>query len=112
MYQFISRSLGIEQGLMQCQENLPKLGQLLPRLFETSVGCLHQISGYRATSAHAWWHKIGLVNKSWIVPVGGFLGAGKTTLILAAARHLRHILTMRIYFADFTKIQVENIGIG
>jgi hypothetical protein len=29
------------------------------------------------------------VNKSWIVPVGGFLGAGKTTLILAAARHLR-----------------------
>jgi hypothetical protein len=29
------------------------------------------------------------VNKSWIVPVGGFLGAGKTTLILAAARLLR-----------------------
>jgi hypothetical protein len=29
------------------------------------------------------------VNKTWIVPVGGFLGAGKTTLILAAARHLR-----------------------
>ena len=29
------------------------------------------------------------MKKSWIVPVGGFLGAGKTTLILAAARHLR-----------------------
>jgi hypothetical protein len=29
------------------------------------------------------------VNKSWIVPIGGFLGAGKTTLILAAARLLR-----------------------
>lgn len=29
------------------------------------------------------------MNNSWIVPVGGFLGAGKTTLILAAARLLR-----------------------
>jgi len=29
------------------------------------------------------------MKKSWIVPVGGFLGAGKTTLILAAARHLQ-----------------------
>ncbi len=29
------------------------------------------------------------MTKSWIVPVGGFLGAGKTTLILAAARLLR-----------------------
>jgi hypothetical protein len=29
------------------------------------------------------------VNKTWIVPVAGFLGAGKTTLILAAARLLR-----------------------
>jgi hypothetical protein len=29
------------------------------------------------------------VNKSWIVPIGGFLGAGKTTLILVAARLLR-----------------------
>jgi hypothetical protein len=29
------------------------------------------------------------VNKSWIVPIGGFLGAGKTTLIVAAARLLR-----------------------
>jgi CobW/HypB/UreG family nucleotide-binding protein len=29
------------------------------------------------------------VDKSWIVPVGGFLGAGKTTLILAAAQLLR-----------------------
>lgn len=29
------------------------------------------------------------MNKSWIVPIGGFLGAGKTTLILSAARLLR-----------------------
>jgi CobW/HypB/UreG, nucleotide-binding domain len=29
------------------------------------------------------------VNNSWIVPVGGFLGAGKTTLILSAAQLLR-----------------------
>ncbi len=29
------------------------------------------------------------MKKSWIVPVGGFLGAGKTTLILAAARRLQ-----------------------
>jgi hypothetical protein len=29
------------------------------------------------------------VKQSWIVPIGGFLGAGKTTLILAAARVLR-----------------------
>src|SRR6185312_8109073 len=89
MYEFISRSLGIEQGFMQCQENLPELRQLLPRLFETSVGCLHQTSGYRATPARTWCHKIGLVKKSWIVPVGGFLGAGKTTLVIAAARHLQ-----------------------
>src|SRR5581483_12486880 len=27
--------------------------------------------------------------RPWIIPVGGFLGAGKTTLILAAARVLR-----------------------
>jgi hypothetical protein len=29
--------------------------------------------------------------KPWIVVVGGFLGAGKTTLILAAARELEHL---------------------
>ena len=28
-------------------------------------------------------------NRPWLVLVGGFLGAGKTTLILSAARELR-----------------------
>jgi Ni2+-binding GTPase involved in maturation of urease and hydrogenase len=39
------------------------------------------------------------VKRPWLVPVGGFLGAGKTTLILAAARQLggRGIRTAAIF---------------
>jgi len=45
--------------------------------------------------------------KPWVVLVGGFLGAGKTTLILAAARELQR-RGLRNSFRQFQRVGRAN----
>jgi Ni2+-binding GTPase involved in maturation of urease and hydrogenase len=61
-----------------------------------------------------------VTERPWIVPVGGFLGAGKTTLILAAARVLqeRGVKTAAILndqgreLVDTAYVQSQNLAAG
>jgi hypothetical protein len=50
-------------------------------LWQNGDSCLSADRGYERMSGHS--------AKPWVVLVGGFLGSGKTTLILAAARQLQ-----------------------